>query len=140
MTITEEIARLLADLGLGVYDPDGTTGDIHLHTLPPTPDDALAVASYGGTAHPAIASSTPAVQIRIRCAAADTRRGEQRGQDIWDALVGLEYRTLAGGSRLQLITSPQAGPIWIGRDESGRPEWTVNLDIDLYRPTAHRPT
>lgn len=139
MTVTEQIAQLLADLGCGTYTPVGTGGDIYLHALPQTPDVALAVALYPGPeADSLLAYDDVRVQVRARGTTADSRISEQRTQAVYDALVGETQRTLADGSWLTLCTPVQSGPIYMGRDESGRHEHSVNLALQIHRPTANR--
>jgi hypothetical protein len=138
VTITEELAALLAELGLGDYRADGSAGgDVFLAALPQSPDEAVAVARY-----PAGESDSrlgyDEVNAQYRCRAPNTSVAEDRAQNIYDALHGLGNRVLPGGTVLQLAVGIQSGPIYIGRDSNGRHEWTVNVRMELRRPTVHR--
>ena len=139
MTLTEELAALLAELGLGTYTPTSPAGDIYAPVLPDQPDAAIAVARYGGADSTGRDYDTPRVQIRVRGAAGDARPVEERAQRVYDALHGLRRRLLPGGSWLVLCTARQAGPIYIGRDQNGRHEYVINLDCEIHRPGAHIP-
>lgn len=140
MTVTEEFAKLLAQLQLGVYDDVGTTGDVFLGRLPPQPDAATAVARYGaGESDSRLPYDTINLQFRIRGASTDYRAAEARAQAVYDALHGLASRTLPGGTWLALCVGLQGGPIDIGLDDHDRPEWTVNMRVELERHTANRP-
>ncbi len=138
MTITEEFAALLAELGLGDYRADGSAGgDVFLLKLPQAPDEAVAVARYGGDeSSTTLAYDEPRIQYRTR--SVDPRVAERRAQQIYDALQGLGMRYLSGGTWLQLAVGVQAGPVYIGTDSNGRHEYTVNVRTDLRRPTVHR--
>lgn len=141
MTLSEEIAQLLADLNLGDYRADGTLGGtIVLGALPQSPDLLLGVNIYGlGESDTVNAQDEQGWQIRVRGPSADVRVAEQKAFDVYSALHGLGRRTLAGGTWLQLAVGVNGGPIAAGRDVNGRPEWIVNLRADIDRPTANRP-
>ncbi|GGM76902.1 hypothetical protein GCM10012275_54490 [Longimycelium tulufanense] len=139
MTLSEEFAYLLAQLGLGEYRVDGSVGgNIYLAALPQSPDVALAVALYGGSESDSkLGYDEPRVQVRVR-GTTDPRIGEQRAQDVYDALHGLAERWLAGGTLLLSCIGVQAGPIPMGRDGNGRFEYSVNFRAELRRPTINR--
>ncbi|MCG5220265.1 minor capsid protein [Streptosporangium sp. KLBMP 9127] len=137
MTPLEEFGRLLAELGLGVYD--GPAGDIFLRKSPPEPDACLVVSRYPG---PESDSKNPwdqvNLQIRVRGPADDEDAVEERAQAVYDRLHGLDNRTLAGGTWLELMVGLQGGPIPIGQDGNNRPSWTVNVRCDVQRTTVNR--
>ncbi|MEC3977904.1 minor capsid protein [Amycolatopsis sp. H20-H5] len=139
MSLTGDLARLLAELGLGTYTPGASGGSIYLSTLPQVPDTCTAVARYAG---PESDTRLPYdelnVQVRCRGAVPDAEGVEDRAQAVYDALHGLGDRRLAGGAVLQLAVGNQSGPVFIGRDTNGRPEWTVNFRMELRRSTPNR--
>jgi hypothetical protein len=142
MTLLEEWCTLLDELGLGTYIPSGLPGGDIFHTvLPPSPDVAMAAALYGGPqSDSANGWDQPSIQVRVRGTAADSRIAEQRAQAVYDLVNGLGERYLtSGGTWLQLALGAQAGPVYIGRDQNGRHEYTVNFGVDLDRPTSNRP-
>lgn len=141
MTLLEELAQLLADLGLGTYNADGTPGGTIYHPLlPASPDRCLAIARYGSSESDSVHPwDSLNVQIRVRGPRADARIAEADAQAVYDALHGLGDRELAGGTWLELAVCTQGGPVYIGPDANGRHEWTVNFRIDIQRPTLNRP-
>ncbi|MFF4989628.1 minor capsid protein [Streptosporangium saharense] len=141
MTLLEEFAALLDELGLGTYRADGTPGgNVFLAVLPSTPDVALAVALYGGAESDARNSwDEPRLQVRVRGTATDARVAEQRAQAVYDAMHGLGYRHLTpGGTWLQLALGVNGGPAYLSRDENGRHEYVINFRCDLQRSTPNR--
>lgn len=139
MTLLEELAQLLADLGLGTYTPTGTGGTIYLATLPTSPDRAMAIALYGGGESDARHShDAPSVQVRCRGTATDARTAETDAQAVYDTLHGLQAQTLAGGTWLRHLVGVNGGPVYIGRDGNGRHEYTINFRAEISRPTPNR--
>lgn len=139
MSLTGDFARLLADLGLGTYTPGAAGGSIYLSTLPQTPDACMAVARYpGAEADARLPYDEVNVQVRVRGTPTDAEVVEDRAQAVYDALHGLSGRPLAGGTVVQDVIGTQSGPIFIGRDTNGRPEWTVNFRAEIRRPTPNR--
>lgn len=141
MTLLEELAQLLDDLGLGAYHADGSIGGTIYHpALPTAPDRCMALARYGGAESDSRNPyDEPSIQIRCRGAAADAREAEIDAQAVYDALHGLEARDLAGGTWLQLIVCGGGGPTYIGIDQNGRHEYVVNARVDVDHPTPNRP-
>lgn len=136
MTLLEEFAALLAQRGLGTYEDDG--GTIFLAALPAAPDVAIALARYpGGESDSRLPYDEVNLQIRCR-GDGDPRTAEGAAQAVYDELHGLGMITLPGGTWLQLAVGVQGGPIYIGRDQNGRHEFTVNLRAEVRRPTPHR--
>ncbi|MCP2261084.1 hypothetical protein LX15_004804 [Streptoalloteichus tenebrarius] len=140
MTLLEQLAHLLHDLGLGVYRADGRPGgDVFLAVLPQAPDSAVAVARYGGgEADSLLGWDEPRIQVRVRGPARDARVAEARAQAVYDALHGLGPRALVGGTWLQLVVGVTSGPAYIGRDQAGRHEYTVNLRLEIRNRSVNR--
>lgn len=134
MTLLEEFAQLLEELGAGTYP-----GSIFLTRMPTAPDECLVVARYGG-AESSLADDydEPSIQVRVRGPAADVRVAEVLAERVYTAVNGLGRRTLIGGTWLQLAVCNQGGPIFIGQDQLGRPEFTVNLRAEVRRPSTNR--
>jgi hypothetical protein len=139
MTLLEEVARLLDELGLGSYDPDGRQGDVFLAVLPPSPDLALALSRQPGRESDArLAYDEPVVRVRVRGNPKNAVIAEARAQAVYDGLHGMGDRALPGGTWLVLSVGTAAGPVFAGRDTGERDEWVVDLRMELHRPTAHR--
>lgn len=139
MTLLEELAQLLDDLGVGTYTPNTPGGTIYLATLPTSPDRCMAIARYGAAeADSKLPYDEVNIQIRCRGSAVDARQAEADAQAVYDALHGLDSRPLAGGAWLALALGIQGGPIYIGRDQSGRHEYVCNFRMEIGRTTANR--
>jgi hypothetical protein len=140
VTLLEEVAQLLEDLGLGDYRGDGSLGGtIFLGSLPQDPDLALGVQLYGrGESDSLNSHDEPGLQVKVRGPRLDYRVGEAKAQDVYSAIHGLGRRTLTGGTWLQLVIGINAGPVPMGRDVNDRPEWIVNFRFDIDRLTANR--
>jgi hypothetical protein len=139
MTLLEELAALVEQLGLGTHRADVPGGTIFYPRLPAAPDRCLAIALYGGPpSDPRLPHDAPSVQIRVRGEAADSRIAENDAQQVYDRLHGLEGVTLAGGTWLQHLVGVNSGPVYIGPDENNRDEYTVNFRCEISRPTPNR--
>lgn len=138
-TITEEIAQLLHNRGIGVYTPNDTTGDIFLTSAADTPDSTIAVARYGGTESDSLLGwDQPSVQVRVRGDNLDPRTPENRAQQVYDALHGLASTRLPNGTYLVLCVGTNAGPAYMGRDLKGRYEFVVNLRLEVRNVSLNR--
>lgn len=140
MTVSADFAWLLHDLGLGVYRPDQTGGDIYLGTRPPSPYLCLAVARYpGGEASAKYGDDEPNVQVWVRGPAGDAVGAETRAQQVYDRLHGLPDTTvLRSGTPLVTCIGTMSGPVYLGADDHGCHEWSVNFRTELRRSTRNR--
>lgn len=130
--------RHLADADLVTYDPDGVTGDAFSDVMPAAPDEAVALAPYGGpTADSKLPYDTPNLQVRTR-AGADPRVARARAWAIYNELNGLGSRTLPDGTWLVLCAANQT-PQTLGQDALGRTEYVVNFEVEVHAPSVHRP-
>ncbi len=135
-TLLEEFAQLLDQLDLGTYTGDQPGGDIYLTLMPPTPDTVLVLALYAGDESGLEDDyDEPRLQVRARGPDTDARVAEQKAQAVYDRLHGLGSQLLPGGTWLQLVVGLQSGPIFIGQDANGRPEYTVNFRAEVSRTT-----
>ncbi|MEV8317984.1 minor capsid protein [Streptomyces sp. NPDC059900] len=131
------VAQLLAARGLVAYDPDGTTGDLFIETMPPAPDAAVALWLYDGEAPDTRnAYDRPRLQVRVR-GGPDPRVSRRRCWRIYSALHGLAGVELPDGTWL-VLAAARATPAPMGPDSSGRHEHVVNFDLDVSAPTDHR--
>ncbi|MBG0830513.1 hypothetical protein HS041_22385 [Planomonospora sp. ID67723] len=134
MTLLEELAQLTEDLGLGSFP-----GSIFLTRMPPSPDTCIVLARYGGSESSLSDDyDEPRIQVRVRGPAADVRTAEVLAERVYDALHGLGSRTLASGTWLQLAVGIQSGPVFIGQDSSGRPEFVINVRCEVSRTSTNR--
>jgi hypothetical protein len=132
------IARYLAGLGLVTYD--GTAaGDVFFDLMPPSPDVAVCLTTYGGAPLDSkLPYDTPSLQVRVRASATARAQARVRAWALYDALHGLGPITLEDGTRLLSCIAKQT-PGSMGQDDLGRPEYAFNCDNELYAPSAHRP-
>lgn len=138
MMVATAVARWLHDQGLGVYAPDGTSGDVFVDTLPSGPDEALAVMTTGGAA---VAGgqqwrwATPSVQLLAR-GTTDPRLSHGRLQKVVDALPTLAHTTWTQDTdtlRIVGARAVQGEPVRVGPDDNGRHRHSLNLSLDVER-------
>lgn len=134
------LARWLAGQQLVTYDPDGTGDtDVFFDLMPDSPDTAVALTVYGGAPIDSkLPYDSPNVQVRTRSTAADRSTARARAWALYRALHGLGPIDLADGTRL-LSCIAQQSPASLGQDETGRLEYVVNLALETYAPSDHRP-
>jgi hypothetical protein len=137
--LVEQWAALLDELGLGTYLPDAAGGSIFLLALPRDPAAVLAVTVVPGPpADGRHGFDEPTILVRVRGAPNDPAGTARRAQQVFDVLHGLGKRTLPGGLRLVRCFAAQAGPVWVGRDEQGRHEWSVSMSTEIRGSTINR--
>lgn len=134
--VGDELAHFIAT-SLGGSWAVGT--NIFVGHLEGEPDDQLAVIERGGgppfmTLEQSSGSSAsqmkvdqPTVQIRARAASYAT--GQQTVNAVFKALHAVSEQTLnSGGLLFHLIEAVQS-PIYLGRDENQRHEWSQNFRL-----------
>jgi hypothetical protein len=135
--LLDGMARYLAGLGLVVYDPDGTSGDCFIDTMPPQPDAAVALGAYGlGEPDPLNDDDESGLQVRVR-GGPDPRPSRARCQAIYSALQGLASVALPDGTWL-ILAAAQQTTTPLGTDANGRHEHVVNFRLNTVNPTANR--
>lgn len=135
--LLDGIARYLVGLGLAQYDPDGVAGDLFVDTMPPQPDSAVAIGTYGlGIPDPLNDDDEQGLQVRVR-GGPDPRVSRRRSQDIYAVLQGLAGVELPDGTWLISCTALQT-PTPLGTDATGRHEHVTNYRLFTVNPTAHR--
>lgn len=136
--ILEDIAWLLHDKGLGTFDPMGVSGNIFICTMPPDPDEIIALYPRGGPRSDVkLGYDTHRIQIMVR-GTVDPRTGLTRAQNIFDALHGIGRTTLRSGTLLLDCLGVQSGPVVLGPDTNGRYEYSLNFDFEI-RNTSRIP-
>lgn len=136
--ILEGIALHLQGKGLASYKPVTTDGTCFLEQHPKEPDAITSLWLYGG--EPADGRNPwefPRLQVRVRGTKDASDTGD-RADDIYSELHALGPLELPTGVWLQYSYSPQSGPVPLGPDANGRPEYTVNFQLDIDRATEHR--
>lgn len=126
-----QVARYLAAQGIGTFDEAGASGTIYVLNLPDEPDECIAIYPTGG---PRPTSSLPydmqTVQVLVR-GAQDPRTALTRAQAVYDLMHGFRNdRLTETGTWLIGCHAMQSSPTHIGRDEHGRHEYSVNLELE----------
>lgn len=122
------------------YRPDTAGGNLFVDWMPDTPDVAVSVMTQPATPNlTKLPGDTAQVQVLVRHT--DPIDLADMAAAIFDALACLPAQILAAGTpdEVQLIgcTATTSGPI--GRDEAGRPEWSLDASLRFHNPTSHRP-
>lgn len=132
--LLDGLARYLHGRDLLTYDPAGLAGDTFVETMPPTPDQAVALALYDGAPPQARDDAdTPRLQVRVR-GTTDPRVSRARCTALYRALHGLAGVELPDGTHL-ILAAARGGPAPMGTDSTGRHEHVVNFDLDVSGPT-----
>lgn len=135
------VAKYLTGLGLVVYDETLPNCDCFIAHLPDSPDSAVMIMPVPGR-KPNVKRGydSPSLQIKVRDRS--IRSGEARATSIFDALQGLRTITLdeGGTDELRLLDcqAVHSGPAYLGPDENGRHEWSLNFDLEVAAATTHR--
>lgn len=132
--IAVAIAKYLTELAIVTYDETLPTADCFIDDMPPNPDEAVMLKSYGGaSASFKFAKDEPRLQALVR-GTSNPRVAEARAWQIYNALHGLLYTTMDPDgkdkvyvSRITAIDTPHS----IGVDENGRHEYSVNFDVRI---------
>ena len=135
-------ARLLDQVGAGVYRPDGDpyqTGEVAivLGLLPAEPAEAVGLISYAVEDDPAQPTGVIGLQVRVRAPGTDPRSVHETADIIFDALQGAYRLTLPGGLVVGYCWREVSAPL--GADESGRYQLTDSYYCQIEQTTTHRP-
>lgn len=123
------VAQLLADAGIGTYNTPGPS--IFVELLPGTPAKAVAVAHYPVTQSARTADTVEGIQVRYRTGGENPDTTATLGDQIRQALDGLEHVDL-GGVHVNLIAWRSGG--YLGQDGSRRWEAVQNFHLYTARP------
>lgn len=126
--VADDLASYLQDWGLVNKTGPGTK-DVFRDVLMDEPAAAVLIAKGGGLAaqrsHDLRSVMNQGVAITVRDDV--YLDGEQRAQDIYDALLEIS-NTSANGNRL-IGANPLGDITYIGRDERDRHKWSMNFVI-----------
>lgn len=143
MLLSESLARWyganvdeVAWQDTGAYPAD--VWGLYCEQLPQGPDRAVAVFEDSGPEPDSLLPYlTARVQTRVR-ADLDPRTSYAVAESIWSALHGLTAVELPGGVWLTLAVCTTV-PVRSAPDESGRWQWSIPADLEILRPSLHRP-
>ena len=134
-----EIAQYLQSKGLGVFDPDGVSGNIYLEYCPDSPDAVIYITASGGPApdakHPI---DKPTVQMIIR-GGLNPAEAQQKAQDIYNALHAFHHKQFVSDGRWIVgCWAMQGGPVHMGVDDLRRHEYSLNFQLEIVNNTVNR--
>lgn len=135
LSLGDEFCTYLGAQGLGLNFNGAGTVNLFSTLLPDQPDLAAAVIERGGlmpvmtlTGGGAAESKfdRPSIQIRVRSGMQGYTAGNTLIEGIFKALQGINETALnVGGSLFHLITAQQS-PVYLGRDDRERHQWSQN--------------
>lgn len=134
------VAQLLATAGVGTWSP--TTGFTSSQVaivdgdLPPTPENAIGLMSYGVSDDPLLSDSVIGLQVQARAAGADPRATAKLSGKVFDELHGLTNVVLPGG--VFLVQCYRQSWLSIGQDENNRWREKSNFYATVHRPSKYR--
>jgi len=138
-SLGDEICLYLQSASIGLNFNGSGTINLFSTLLPDEPDLAAAVIERGGlppvmwlTGWPAVNESKleqPVFQVRIRSGMTGYNAGNLLAQGVFGALQGVTETVLnSGGALFHLITAQQS-PVYMGRDERERHQWSQNFFV-----------
>lgn len=149
MTVFDGIARLIGGDDGGDGDERGNVagltysespgGNVFVGYLPSAPNRCVAVLPSGGyEADAGLPYDRPSIQVIVR-GDDDPVWALDTWQLVYSALVALRNVTLPDGTYLVSLLPIQSGPIHLGKDDSHRYQYGMNLESEIRNPTAERP-
>jgi hypothetical protein len=139
LSLGDEICTYLQGLGIGLNFNGPGTINLFSSNMPDEPEQAAACYERGGlpsvmwlTGQNALAESLidqPILQVRVRSAMQGYVAGTTLTQSIFKALQGVTETVLNGGGALFHLIRSQQSPIYMGRDEKQRHQWSQNFFI-----------
>jgi hypothetical protein len=121
----EEIATHLNNLSLGIYDPEGTDGDIFLMGYPDSKIRCITLYQYSGRP-PEFLDTIEHPGLQITCRDTDGLNALSRLEQITRALD--QSSPTISETYYPYIRAKQS-PFFLKNDENGNPIYAVNFDI-----------
>lgn len=136
--LTVQVAKFLDSEGLGTFDETGVSGTIYIACMPQTPDEVISIyPTGGGTSDGKLQYDNPTIQIMVR-GTANPIQAATLAQGIYDKLQGFHHDYLiAGGYWILNCIGLQSAPIHIGRDETGRHEFSLNFQLEIHNENRY---
>lgn len=136
--LVEDIAKLLHNKDIGVYDKEGISGNIFINTMPPKPDDCIAIYQRGGLPSDAkLGYDNPTVQVMLR--GTNPFTPSQLGGEIYSLLHGMGgEHIIEDGALVIYCHGLQSEVNYIGRDDNNRHEFSLNFQFEIVNKTKHR--
>lgn len=109
----------------------------YLYRMPYDRDRAVSLyLSTGEQSSPRLAYDSPSVQLRIR--SDNAIYGQELAQAIYNQLHNLTAITLSDGTYVIVAVCEQSFANYIGTDANQRPEFTINVRVNIRNPSPHR--
>ena len=103
---------------------------IFLNYQPPAPDDCMTVYYRSGDRpSPGHAHEVRRIQVIVR-GRGDAAQVMDRAEAVYSNLHSLSHTVLPGGQSVILIRA-SGGPLWLGRDDKGRNEFSIEFECHL---------
>jgi hypothetical protein len=135
MTLLVEILAYLVSNSIcssGTASANGWSG--YIGKMPSAPDRCIGLFEYGGMApdmtHDKAYDVNPSLQVRIRAenlGSTGYATGIAKADAVLALLHGVSNTTLS--SKPYKLILATGSPMYLGTDDKGRPEWTVNFRI-----------
>lgn len=129
--------QVLATAGIGKWGnfTSSETGIVD-GALPASPENVLALASYGVEDDPTLSDSVIGLQVTTRAAGADPRPVSRLTARVYDQLDGMAGVVLPGG--VYVVQCHRQSWASIGQDENKRWRETSNFYVTVHRPSKYR--
>lgn len=125
-----DIAKYLDGLGYVNFFQTGyeTTNNCFINNMPDSPDDIVVIYDKGGQGNViGFTESRRRIQILIR------NQGQTLGHNliwaIYESLINTSNNGYVNIDGRNLLIKSVSSPFFIGKDQNGLFEWTVNFDI-----------
>lgn len=123
----------------GLNYEEGPGGNVFVGTVPPRPNRCVTILPSGGfEADSGLPYDEPTIQVIVR-GDEDARWALSMWDSVYDVVQGLAGTTLPNDIYVVSMFATQSGPIHIGKDDSGRVQYGMNLTCEIHNPTRERP-
>ena len=126
------LATALAELGHGTYLPTAGGGTIYVGARPPAPVNVVVVAPSGAGPEPSLWDEYETTRWQIWVRDATFTGGEVRAAAVYASLHGRRSWTASG--TLVVVSWAVSTPGWVGIDDDGRHNWTLNVNFHIANP------
>lgn len=139
MSVTRGYAQWLGENVDELSFSEEAGGNVFVDRLPSSPDELVSVFGFGGfEADSALPYDSPVIQVIVRAT-----NNPKWALDMWDAIYaktqGLRNTELPDGTYLVFAIILQSGPFYLGPDDSGRIQYTMNIRAEIKNSTEERP-
>lgn len=131
--LVAEIGQCFEDQLFGTFDATGVTGTIFCEVLPPTPDECIMIRATGGSESDLkLPYDEQTVQVLVRGLETALLATQVLAQGIYDLMHGYAGAAfVSGGLWIVLCAGQQGGPVYIGQDDNGRHEYSLNFRLTV---------